>query len=113
MKLVGSDIAKLEMDQASFRILLADGTIVRSQNVLDVRQPDLPQVGFWSAAGHYDDEPAPDQIKRDPAFVAPLPSLLDRRLAGRSRRLPRDIHPFGPPRETPTLAGRSTRSPIT
>ena len=26
---------------------------------------------------------------------------------------PESPHPFGPPRETPTLAGRSTRSPIT
>jgi hypothetical protein len=43
-----TDVAKLEMDEDSFRILLTDGTVVRSQNVIDVRKPDLAQVEFWT-----------------------------------------------------------------
>jgi hypothetical protein len=66
-----TDVAKLEMDQNSFRILLTDGSVVRSRNVIDVRKPDLAQVEFWTPdPDHYEDEPAPDQIKRYPAILA-------------------------------------------
>lgn len=65
-----TDVAKLEMDENSFRILLTDGSVVRSQNVIDVRNPDLAQVEFWTPIpGHYDDEPAPEAIKRYPAIL--------------------------------------------
>jgi hypothetical protein len=40
-KLVRTDMARLEMDADSFRIEFQDGSIVRSINQLDVRQPDL------------------------------------------------------------------------
>jgi len=65
-----TDVAKLEMDADSFRILLTDGTVVRSQNVTDGREPDLAQVEFWTPAqGHYDEEPTPGEIKRYPEIL--------------------------------------------
>jgi hypothetical protein len=38
-KLVRTDMARLEMDEASFCIGFQDGSIIRSINLLDVRQP--------------------------------------------------------------------------
>jgi hypothetical protein len=35
------DMARLEMDEASFRIGFQDRSIIRSINLSDVRQPDL------------------------------------------------------------------------
>ena len=66
-----TDVAKVEMDETAFRIRLSDGSVIRSQNILDVRQPDVAQVEFWTPATAYDDaEPAPDAIKRYPAILA-------------------------------------------
>lgn len=66
-----TDVVKLEMDAESFRILLTDGSVISSPNVLDVRRPDLAQVEFWTpATGHEDDEPSPSQVRRYPAILA-------------------------------------------
>jgi hypothetical protein len=66
-----TDVARVEMDENAFRIRLSDGSVIRSQNIMDVRQPDLAQVEFWTSATAYDDaEPAPGQVKRYPAILA-------------------------------------------
>ena len=66
-----TDVARVEMDENAFRIRLSDGSVIRSQNIMDVRQPDLAQVEFWTPApGHYDDPPAPEAIRRYPAILA-------------------------------------------
>ncbi|MGO9673134.1 MAG: hypothetical protein ACLPSF_03020 [Methylocella sp.] len=66
-----TDVARVEMDENAFRIRLSDGSVIRSPNVRDVRQPDLAQVEFWTPATAYDDaEPAPEAIKRYPAIPA-------------------------------------------
>ncbi len=45
--------------------------VIRSQNILDVKQPDLAQVEFWTPEpGRCDDEPAPEAIERYPAILA-------------------------------------------
>jgi hypothetical protein len=46
--LIQTEIVKLEMDTDSFRIILADGTILRSPNLWDVGKIDLEQVDFWT-----------------------------------------------------------------
>jgi hypothetical protein len=66
-----TDVARVEMDETAFRILLSDGSVIRSPNVLDVRQPDLAQVEFWTPATAYDDaEPLPETIQNYPAILA-------------------------------------------
>jgi hypothetical protein len=66
-----ADVARIEMDEQSFRIVLTDGAIIRSRNVLDVRRPELAQVEFWTPVpGHYDDPPVPEQVKCYPAMLA-------------------------------------------
>jgi hypothetical protein len=65
-----ADVAKVEMDENAFRILLSDGSVIRSQNIMDIRQPDLAQVEFWTPVpGHYDDPPAPEATRRYPAIL--------------------------------------------
>ena len=67
----GTDVARVEVDENAFRIRLSEGSVIRSPNVLDVRQPDLAQVEFWTPVpGHYDDPPASDAINRYPAILA-------------------------------------------
>ena len=66
-----TDVARVEMDENAFRIRLSDGSVIRSPNVLDVRQPDLAQVEFWTPAAAYDDaEPLPETIQHYPAILA-------------------------------------------
>ncbi len=66
-----TDVERVEMDETAFRILLSDGSVIRSQNILDVQQPDLAQVEFWTPALYReDDPPTPDQIKRYPESLA-------------------------------------------
>jgi hypothetical protein len=70
-KLHDAEIARIEMDTQSFRILLADGTLIRSCNISDNTAPDLQQVDFWTLVeGHCDGPPAPDAVKHYPAILA-------------------------------------------
>jgi hypothetical protein len=66
-KLVRTDMARLEMDAGSFRIEFQEGSIVRSVNQLDVRQPDLEQVDFWQPADGYCNSPMPKDPQHYPA----------------------------------------------
>jgi len=66
-----TDVARVEMDENAFRIRLSDGSVIRSRNIMDVRQPDLAQVEFWTPAAAYDDaEPLPETIQHYPAILA-------------------------------------------
>lgn len=66
-----TDVARVEMDESAFRIVLSDGSIIRAPNVLDVRQPDLAQVEYWPAASLFDDSvPTPEAVTRYPAVLA-------------------------------------------
>ena len=66
-----TDVTTVEMDENAFRIRLSDGSVIRSQNIMDVRQPDLAQVEFWTPATAYDDaEPLPETIQHYPAILA-------------------------------------------
>jgi hypothetical protein len=70
-KLVNIEGAALEMDAQSFRVRLADGSVIRSQNILDSRQPDLAQVEFWRPLPQRYPEPrTPEEIQRYPAIIA-------------------------------------------
>jgi hypothetical protein len=71
-KLSEAEVAKVEMDTTSFRIVLADGRMIRSANILDVRQPDLQQVDFWTPIlpDTYKDEPDLTTMRHYPEVLA-------------------------------------------
>jgi hypothetical protein len=66
-----TDVARVELDENAFRILLSDRSMIRSPNMLDVRRPDLAQVEYWPVASLFDDSvPAPEAVTRYPAVLA-------------------------------------------